>query len=151
MDGKEFIKALKNITAEKGISEDVVFEGMEQALITAYKKNFNSKTNVRVDINRETGEIKVYSYLIVVDDYIEGEEIVDEEGNITYTEPEINEDAQILLEDAQKILAKQADDELIDAFKKSAIPVAVYYVSNRLAVDDRAAVIFAALFRLGVF
>ena len=104
MDGKEFIKALKNITAEKGISEDVVFEGMEQALITAYKKNFNSKTNVRVDINRETGEIKVYSYLIVVDDYIEGEEIVDEEGNITYTEPEINEDAQILLEDAQKIV-----------------------------------------------
>ena len=97
MDGKEFIKALKNITAEKGISEDVVFEGMEQALITAYKKNFNSKTNVRVDINRETGEIKVYSYLIVVDDYIEGEEIVDEEGNITYTEPEINEDAPILL------------------------------------------------------
>ena len=56
---------------------------------------------------------------------------------------------QKLLEDAQKILAKQA--ELIDAFKKSAIPVAVYYVSNRLAVDDRAAVIFAALFRLGVF
>ena len=104
MDGKEFIKALKNITAEKGISEDVVFEGMEQALITAYKKNFNSKTNVRVDINRETGDIKVYSYLIVVDDYIEGEEIVDEEGNITYTEPEINEDAQILLEDAQKIV-----------------------------------------------
>ena len=104
MDGKEFIKALKNITAEKGISEDVVFEGMEQALVTAYKKNFNSKTNVRVDINRETGEIKVYSYLIVVDDYIEGEEIVDEEGNITYTEPEINEDAQILLEDAQKIV-----------------------------------------------
>ncbi len=104
MDGKEFIKALKNITAEKGISEDVVFEGMEQALITAYKKNFNSKTNVRVDINRETGEIRVYSYLIVVDDYIEGEEIVDEEGNITYTEPEINEDAQILLEDAQKIV-----------------------------------------------
>ena len=104
MAGKEFIKALKNITAEKGISEDVVFEGMEQALITAYKKNFNSKTNVRVDINRETGEIKGYSYLIVVDDYIEGEEIVDEEGNITYTEPEINEDAQILLEDAQKIV-----------------------------------------------
>ena len=58
---------------------------------------------------------------------------------------------QKLLEDAQKIIAKQADDELIDAFKKSAIPVAVYYVSNRLAVDDRAAVIFAALFRLGVF
>ena len=76
MDGKEFIKAVKLITSEKGISEDVVFEGMEQALITAYKKNFNSKTNVKVNINRETGEIKVFSYLVVVDDYIDGEEIV---------------------------------------------------------------------------
>jgi N utilization substance protein A len=104
MNGKEFITAVKNITAEKGISEDIVFEGMEQALITAYKKNFNSKTNVRVNIDRKTGDIKVYSYLVVVDDYIDGDEIIDEEGNITYTEPEINEDAQILLEDAQKIV-----------------------------------------------
>lgn len=104
MNGKEFIKALKNITLEKEISEDVVFEGMEQALITAYKKNFNSKTNVKVVINRETGDIKVFSYLVVVDDYIDGEEVVDEEGNITYKEPEINEDAQILLEDARKIV-----------------------------------------------
>ena len=104
MNGKEFIKAVKNITAEKGISEDIVFDAMEQALITAYKKNFDSKTNGKVTINRETGDIKVYSYLVVVDDYIEGDEVIDEEGNITYTEPEINEDAQILLEDAQKIV-----------------------------------------------
>ena len=104
VNGKEFIKAVKNITAEKGISEDIVFDAMEQALITAYKKNFDSKTNVKVTINRETGDIKVYSYLVVVDDYIEGDEVVDEEGNITYTDPEINEDAQILLEDAQKIV-----------------------------------------------
>ena len=104
MNSKEFIKALDYIVEEKGISKDIVFEAMEQALTTAYKKNFNSKTNVRVDINRETGEIKVFSYLVVVDDYIDGEEIVDEEGNVTYTEPEINPDAQILLEDAEQIV-----------------------------------------------
>ena len=55
MNSEEFIKAVKNIVKEKGISEDVVFEGMEQALLTAYKKNFNSKTNARVEINKETG------------------------------------------------------------------------------------------------
>ncbi len=104
MNTKEFIKAVKNIVEEKGINEDVVFDGMEQALMTAYKKNFNSKTNVKVNINRTTGEIKVYSYLVVVDDYIEGDEIIDEEGNISYSEPEINEDAQILLEDAKKLV-----------------------------------------------
>ena len=104
MNSEEFIKAVDYITKEKGISKDIVFEGMEQALTTAYKKNFDSKTNVKIDINRDTGEIKVYSYLVVVDDYIDGEEIVDEDGNISYTEPEINPDAQILLEDARKIV-----------------------------------------------
>lgn len=104
MNGKEFIKATKLITAEKVINEDVVFEAMEQALITAYKKNFNSKTNVKVNIDRKSGEIKVYSYLVVVDEYIDGEEIIDEEGVVTYADPEINEDAQILLEDAKKIV-----------------------------------------------
>lgn len=104
MDPEAFIKAVKFITEEKGISEDIVYEAMEQALATAYKKNFDSKTNVRVDINRTTGEIKVYSYLVVVDEYIEGEESTDEEGNVVYLEPEINEDAQILLEDAQQIV-----------------------------------------------
>ncbi len=104
MNSEEFIKAVKNIVKEKGISEDVVFEGMEQALMTAYKKNFNSKTNVRVDINRETGEIKVYSYLVVVDDVDYGHEEVDAEGNVVKIPPEINIDAQIILEQAEELV-----------------------------------------------
>ena len=119
MNGKEFIKALKNITEEKGISEDVVFEGMEQALITAYKKNFKSKTNVKVDINRNTGDIKVYTYYVVVDDYIEGEEYIDEEGNTQYKDPEINEDAQVLLED---IKDKYPDAKVGDVIQEEVTP-----------------------------
>lgn len=104
MNSEEFIKAVKNIVKEKGISEDVVFEGMEQALTTAYKKNFDSKTNVRVDINRETGEIKVYSYLVVVDDVDYGTEEIDEEGNVVKIPPKINPDAQIILEQAEEMV-----------------------------------------------
>ncbi|MBE6141003.1 MAG: transcription termination/antitermination protein NusA [Firmicutes bacterium] len=103
MNGKEFIKALDNIVEEKNISPEVIYEAMQLALQTAYKKNFDSKTNVRVDINKETGEIKVFSYLVVVDEYDDGSEIEDEEGNIVKVEPSINRDAQILLEDALKI------------------------------------------------
>ena len=103
MDPVAFIKAVKNITAEKGISEDIVFEAMELALATAYKKNFGSKTNVRVDINRETGEIKVMSYYIVVDEIDEGDIIIDEEGNEIDVPPAINLDAQILIEEAREI------------------------------------------------
>ena len=104
MDPVAFIKAVKDITAEKGISEDVVFDAMELALATAYKKNFGSKTNVKVIINRDTGEIKVMSYYVVVDEIDEGDTIIDEDGNEVDVPPEINLDAQILLEDAKEIV-----------------------------------------------
>ena len=68
MDGKEFKKALDNIVKEKDIDPEIVYSAMELALTSAYKKNFNSKTNVKVLFDRETGEIKVYSYLTVVPD-----------------------------------------------------------------------------------
>ena len=68
MNGKEFKKALDNIVKEKDIDPEVVYEAMELALTSAYKKNFNSKTNVKVLFDRATGEIKVYSYLKVVPD-----------------------------------------------------------------------------------
>ena len=68
MNGKEFKKALDNIVLEKDIDPEVVYSAMELALTSAYKKNFNSKTNVKVLFDRNTGDIKVYSYLTVVDD-----------------------------------------------------------------------------------
>ena len=103
MNSKEFIKALDNIILEKGISKDVVYDAMELALATAYKKNFGSKTNVKVKIDRNTGDIRVLSYYVVVDDYDDGVDSVDEEGNSIHIPPEINPDAQILLEEAREI------------------------------------------------
>ena len=100
--GEALIKALNVLVEEKNISPDLIFEALQLALQTAYKKNFDSKTNVRVDINRETGEIKVYTYYVVVPEIDEAKLVEDEEGNVTRVEPSINRDAQILLEDAQK-------------------------------------------------
>ena len=114
MNSKDLIKAIDTIVKEKNISENIIFEALELALQTAYKKNFNSKTNVKVEINRETGDIKVYSYLVVVDDYDDGHEELDEEGNTVKVEPEINKDAQILLEDAQKIVPNIKVGETIE-------------------------------------
>ena len=94
---KEFLMAVENIVKEKGIDANIVFEAMETALTTAFKKNYG-KSNSKVIINRETGDIKVYSYLTVVDDKIE---VTDEEGNIT--ERDINPDLEIRLSDAKKI------------------------------------------------
>ena len=68
INGKEFKKALDNIVEEKDIDPEVVYSAMELALTSAYKKNFNSKTNVKVVFDRESGDIKVFSYLTVVPD-----------------------------------------------------------------------------------
>ena len=66
---EEFIGALKEIVKEKGISEDLIFTTIEDAMVAAYKKNYanpnTSAQNVRVSINRENGQINVYSQKVV--------------------------------------------------------------------------------------
>jgi len=71
MDSKKFKAAVELLNKEKGIDEETIYEAMELALTSAYKKNYNSLSNVRVDINKETGEIKVYSFKTVVDRSLE--------------------------------------------------------------------------------
>ena len=52
MKGEEFLKAVDLLEKEKHIDRDIIFETMELALLSAYKKNFDSKTNAKVIINR---------------------------------------------------------------------------------------------------
>ncbi|MGI6113957.1 MAG: transcription termination factor NusA [Mahellales bacterium] len=61
----EFIDALDQIEKEKGIEKDVLLEAIEAALISAYKRNFSTAQNVKVKVNRETGEVKVYATKVV--------------------------------------------------------------------------------------
>ncbi|MGE5542474.1 MAG: transcription termination factor NusA, partial [Bacillota bacterium] len=62
----EFIGAIEEIERSKGIAKDVLLEAIEAALISAYRRNFGSSQNVRVHIDRESGEIKVFSRRTVV-------------------------------------------------------------------------------------
>ena len=114
MNGKEFLKAVNALSEEKGIDKDLIFDAMELALTSAYKKNYHSLSNVRVDINRQTGDIKIYSFKTVVfNEYWEKEEgkyeteiIVDEEGNEEEVEKDFYYDDRIhiTLEEARKIV-----------------------------------------------
>ena len=88
MNGAEFKKALDNIVLEKNIDPEVVYSAMELALTSAYKKNFKSKTNVKVLFDRDTGDIKVYSYLTVVPDDKKTKEEYEDELFERYAEDE---------------------------------------------------------------
>lgn len=64
----EFILALEQIEKEKGIAKDILIETIEAALVSAYKRNFGSSQNVRVEIDKESGDVKVFSQKKIVED-----------------------------------------------------------------------------------
>lgn len=72
-DRTELIEALEAIEKEKQISKDIILEAIENSLVAACKNQFESKAdNIRVSINRDTGEIKVFAdYEVVEDDMLE--------------------------------------------------------------------------------
>lgn len=67
MDTSEFIQALTQLEKDRGISKDLLFEAVEAALVSAYRKNFSSAQNVRVEIQRDSGKLEVLSQKTVVE------------------------------------------------------------------------------------
>lgn len=124
MNSKEFLEAVDFVEKEKGISKENIFEFMETALNAAYKKNYGIPG--KVIINRDTGEIKVYSFKTVVPDDKVGKDYdelnenpeLDEEGNpieVLEFDPEV----EITLSDARKI---KPDYEVGDTVDEEVVP-----------------------------
>ena len=64
---REFIMAVEELEKEKEISKELLIEAIESALVSAYKKNYGTSQNVRVNINKETGDIDVFMRKDIVD------------------------------------------------------------------------------------
>lgn len=64
----DFIQAIHDLAEERGIEEDVLFEAIEAAISSAYKRNFGTAQNIKIDLDRITGELHVYSQLRVVEE-----------------------------------------------------------------------------------
>lgn len=65
---KELIEALNQIEREKDISKEILLEALENSLLAACKNNFGRADNIKVDIDRETGKVNVYSMKEVVEE-----------------------------------------------------------------------------------
>ena len=91
----EFISAIQELGKEKGIDSELLFRAIEEALVSAYKKNFGSNQDVKVEMNKETGEFHVWAIRTVVDK----EELADNE---------------ISLEDAQAIDPRYQIDDVVE-------------------------------------
>jgi len=67
----EFLEALYALEKEKGVPVDILLETIEAALLSAYKRNFGSAQNARVQINRETGDYQVFAQHVVVKEVLD--------------------------------------------------------------------------------
>ena len=126
MNGKEFLKAVDLVVKEKHIDKEIIFEAMRNALTSAYKKNAKTKNNnVKVLINENTGDIKVISYLTVVeDDKMTKEEYEDalfeRYAEDEYLDTEISEKE---FKEEEKAKEKEEDDKEKISFFNPAVEI----------------------------
>ncbi|MDD2213120.1 MAG: transcription termination factor NusA [Oscillospiraceae bacterium] len=88
----ELIAAIQQLEKERGIDAEVLYQAIEEALISSYKREFDAKTtdNIRAEVNRETGDMKVYMMREVV------EEVEDPNSQISLAEAQgISDDFEI--------------------------------------------------------
>ena len=95
MDSKEFLNALELVAKEKGIDKEIIFEAIEASLVSACKKHFGTSQNIKVDMNRETGEVKCFTQKTVVE---------------TVEDPQL----EMSLEAARQLKADYQIDDIVD-------------------------------------
>ena len=125
---EEFVGALKELIKEKGISEELLFTTIQDAMVAAYKKNYanvnTNAQNVKVNMDRETGEIHVYAQKTVVD------EVYDDVTEIS-------------LEEAKELSPKNEVDDIINIevtpknFGRVAAQLAKQVVTQRIKEAER--------------
>ena len=121
---EDFITLLDEFEKEKGISRDILIDALETALVSAYKRNYGSNQDVRVEINRTSGGMSVFLKKYVV------EEVEDA-------------DVQISLDEAVKIDPKYQLGDVVEfptaprTFGRIAAQTARQVVTQRIREAER--------------
>ena len=64
---KEILLVVESVSNEKGVPESIIFEALESALATATKKRYSEESDIRVSIDRETGDYDTFRRWLVVE------------------------------------------------------------------------------------
>ena len=92
---KEILLVVESVSNEKGVPESIIFEALESALATATKKRYSEESDIRVSIDRETGDYDTFRRWLVV----ESDEVLENpEAELT---PEEAKEQNFVLEPGQ--------------------------------------------------
>lgn len=120
----QLFEAIDFLEKEKGIDKDVLLEALEAALISAYKKNFKSASNVRVELDAKDSQMRVYARKVVV------EEVDDSQEELSLDEA-LNIDPNYVLEDIIEVEVTPKD------FGRIAAQAAKQVVTQRVREAER--------------
>ena len=124
----EFTEVLEQIERERGIPREKMIANLEEALVSAYRKNFGSSHNVRVSVDKDDGHITVFSTQIVVE------------------EKEPKPGFEISVKDAKKINRKSKPGDKVEVemplgeFGRIAAQVAKQVIMQRMREEERDAI-----------
>ena len=132
MDGKELFLMIEAISNEKNITKEDVLESLEEALAVDTKKRSNIE--VRVEVDRHTGEFKTFRQWQVIED---GEEFVDDDGNMF--DPELH----IYQADANGLNVDEFVEEPMESleFGRIAAQVAKQVIIQKVREAERTVVV----------
>jgi len=60
MQNKEILRVAEEVSNEKGVDKEIIFEALEIAIASATRKKYGEEIDVRVAINRKTGEYDTF-------------------------------------------------------------------------------------------
>jgi len=130
----EIIEILNQIERDRGIKKELIVEAIVAALESAYKKNYNmTKNSVRVDFDIETGDVRVFSLLHIVEEPIEVNDITMEEAKEFPGSHELGDiiEEEVTPKDFGRIAAQNARQVIIQRIKEEEREVLFNRFANR--------------------
>ncbi len=133
---KEFLSALDALEKEKGIEKAILIEAVENALVSAYKKNYGTAVDVRVEVDPDSGAFRVFA-------------------KKTVAEKVEDETSQVSLKEAQKVNIAYEPGDVMEmevtpgSFGRIAAQTAKQVVVHRLRDAERGVIYYKFIEREG--
>ena len=119
---EDLLKSIEQLSRERGISSDVFYSAIEEALLTVADKYFDHKADLKVDISREKGTINVYTKKLVVnDDPLDASEISWKDALKHDSKAKVGDEIKIFLpgETLGRVAAQTARNIIMEKVQKA--------------------------------
>lgn len=118
---ESFVNALELLEKEKGIPKEYLLGKIETALVSAYHKEYGAGGNVRVEINLEKDDIRVFQQLTVVDEVTDPETEISLEDAKTHNKRyRVGQNIEIRVkpENFRRLSAKAATSVIVQSIRE---------------------------------